>query len=399
MKGHRSVTLFALLVSILIATASPTGAMAQSSTGKYAKIAVGSDYNVNNNIWGSATGSQRIFVDDEAGFPAGWTFSWSQPKTVVVSYPHINFGQSPSNPFSTTDQLPVQLRYVKDLRVDMAYSSRMEGKGNLAFDIWIHDGFPVNKANIRTELMVWMHSVNNMVPGRGSYFIETVVIDGDAYELWANADNSYIALLREYGGVADFDGSVNLGGVLSHLVASGRLSKTAWLGSIPFGQEVMSGSGGTTFNRYETYVNRWVVPAGERLEPTSGRFKGKVKLTKTKPSAAGEMVPFDTSRRWDVPKTGKRINRSYFFNQVSAGDRVKASIYLRGSRSAPLVVNIRQGKKNIVLNDFQVAPEKWRHLVVDLGELERSLPVEVRVRFGAGNAHWVQFGDAALYSY
>jgi len=377
----------------------PTGTIAESSKAKFGQIAVGSAYNVHNNVWGSANGFQQIFADDENGLPAGWTFSWSQPQTIVVSYPHINFGQTPNNALSTTDQLPVQLKFVKDLRVDMAYRSQIDGKGNLSFDIWIHNGYPIRPDNIRTELMVWMNSTNNMVPGRGSYPIEMVVIDGEAYKLWANTDNSYIALVRENGGIADFDGSVNLGAVLAYLLETEHLNKTDWLGSIPFGQEVMVGEGGTTISRYDAYVNRWVLPAGERLNPTSGKIKGKVKLTKSKPSTASEMVPFDTSQRWDVPKTKKRINRSYFFNQVSAGDRVKVSIYLRGSRNAPLVVNIRQGKKNLVLNNFPVAPENWRHLVVDLGELTREAQLEVRVRFGGGDAHWVEFGDVALYTY
>lgn len=399
MYHNSSNFLFVFLISSTLAIISPTCVMAQSTADKFGKIAVGSAYNIHNNVWGTATGSQQIFADDQKGLPAGWTFSWTQPQTIVVSYPHINFGQSPSDSLSTTDQLPVQLKFSKDLMVDMAYHSQIDGKGNLSFDIWIHHGFPVKQSNIRTELMVWMNSVNNMVPGRGSHPIESVDIDGEAFELWANTDNSYIALVRENRS-ADFDGKVNLGAVLSYLVKTEHLDKNDWLGSIPFGQEIMVGTGGTTLNRYDTYINQWRVPEGERLDFTSRKIKSrKVTLTKSNTNTSNEMVPFDSSQRWDVPNTSRRINHSFFFNQVSAGEHIKASIYLRGSRNAPVVINIRQGTKNLVLNKFPIAPESWRHLVVDLGELNNGTELEIRVRFGDADAHWVEFGDVALYAY
>jgi hypothetical protein len=114
-----------------------------------------------------------------------------------------------------------------------SFASRTPNVGiyNAGYDIWLN-GVPG-----RHEVMIWTDNLRQVPAGRIVH--RRVPLSGRYWNVWATRDNGYIAFVPNYRITR---GSVNIKQMLHWLMVRGRLPRTATLGQICFGFEIVSTS-------------------------------------------------------------------------------------------------------------------------------------------------------------
>ena len=113
------------------------------------------------------------------------------------------------------------------------FASRTPGVGiyNAAYDIWLN-GVPGNR-----EVMIWTDNLRQHPGGR--VVARRVALSGRYWNVWATSDGRAITFTPMYRLTY---GSVNIKQMLHWLMVTGRVQRTATLGQIGFGFEIVSTS-------------------------------------------------------------------------------------------------------------------------------------------------------------
>jgi hypothetical protein len=185
-------------------------------------------YFVHNNVWNGSSYhvSQRLSACSHSNWKAVATADNSSHDGAVKSYPNVHRDFHNWN----TGKEPL-VRQFSSIRSSWAAHSPDRGIYNAAYDIWL-DGVPG-----RHEVMIWTHNRHQVPAGSR---VGQVTIGHHAWRVWATRDNSYIAFVAEH---RIDHGSVAIKGMLRWLMQHGRIERSATLGQICFGFEVVSTGG------------------------------------------------------------------------------------------------------------------------------------------------------------
>ncbi len=156
-----------------------------------------------NSQWGKTGVSDFEQCVEQPGpdlFPVGWHFRWPEGAADQVrGYPFLGFGQDPWRRTSTLPELPRRAGEAGRIGVTHEIDSTVTGKYNLAFDVWITSEPGVTsppEANIRREVMIWLDYSENPLPS--AWLLETVTIDGEAYQFYKGANEPTGSYVRDY---------------------------------------------------------------------------------------------------------------------------------------------------------------------------------------------------------
>lgn len=248
--------LLCLLVGLLIALLAACGPIV-SSCEDYRHFRAG-EYLIANNVWGKAgigtdeTYEQCIWLDSrDAPVRGGWDWSWPVGNERVKAYPEIIYGWSPWSESSTTPRLPVRLAELGGFIV--SYDTTLdapEAVFNTSFDLWLTSSLPPSLDNRTHEVMIWVNQQNWSASASSvTQFLERTSIDEAEYDVWKTENSwDYIAFRKV---IPTSTGTVRIGSFLDYLVRTGHIPASAYLASIEFGNEVVSGTGRITIRRYE----------------------------------------------------------------------------------------------------------------------------------------------------
>lgn len=220
------------------------------------------EFIVENNIWNKGgTSDYRQCVGmapakDAKGFDFAWDWNWNSPSNEVRAYPELIYGMKPWATQSTSPVLPRQVSDLKVLSTRFDRESNRNGKGNLAFDLWLTStaARAAGETNtpLRHELMIWLEDWGGIVPF-GSYR-ETVRIDEIDWQLytgtatWGPKPWQYIAYRAASPVPAEV--SLNLKAFLDHLQGRKIIEAQDWLASVELGNEIMHGQGSTRIRNF-----------------------------------------------------------------------------------------------------------------------------------------------------
>jgi hypothetical protein len=214
---------------------------------------------VQNNVWNKqdiTNYEQCVFKElTNKDCPFGWHWAWSSTDGSVKSYPELIFGQKPWSPSSTSPSLPIMISDVSNITATYDITQSVSGSYNLAFDIWIcSSNPPVGTGNenetIEQEIMIWLNNLSLMPAGP---VIDSPEIDGEEYDFHKMefTDWTYIAFRKK---TRELSGDTKIHLFFDYLVANGHISANHYCSSIELGNEVVTGSGTTTFNDFSLQV-------------------------------------------------------------------------------------------------------------------------------------------------
>ncbi|MGL1936150.1 MAG: hypothetical protein OCD01_14065 [Fibrobacterales bacterium] len=241
------------------------------------------DMRLINNDWGSinpetncSTSDFEIFVKENGSF--GWNFdregcgaSGTKP-----DYPELEFGIHPfgvnkglvtTPDYTSTDLLPIQIKDIDNMSIDIDNYRIDLGKGgswNLNFEMWLTDQHPIDgqHTNAYAELMIfwgwyenrWECNVGNdmMHLGDRSYRLchQSDEWGGWRYYQFRNGNGGNDS--RGY----DFTGNLDVKEALKWLVDNAGFSEDLWVARLELGTEIDDGTSGTvTFDDVTFNVN------------------------------------------------------------------------------------------------------------------------------------------------
>jgi hypothetical protein len=225
----------------------------------FASITFG-EYILENNTWGSGSLSnytQCIFWDNNnTYFPLGWLWDWPEGSGGnVKAYPELIYGYKPWSSYSTSDNLPLQVNSVSSITVSYSISTSANGTYNLAIEFWLTSNEIPTEDEITTEVMIWLDTVG-MIPAGTFQSDET--IDEEGYAFYAGEVDTgewlYIAFVKD---TPEFQGQTSIDAFIDFLLATDNpltslpyISNTDYIASIEIGNELIVGSGTTTFTSY-----------------------------------------------------------------------------------------------------------------------------------------------------
>ena len=181
----------------------------------------------------------------------------------MFAYPEIEFGWKPWSGGKSTDaRFPLKVSALPHLALNYEVETQANGSYDLAPEVWLIDSPGGSQAadpkSITTEVMFWMDYAAGARPA--GQVIETVTLDGLAYELWKE-DNIGVAangkgwrLLSFKSPTIRHQGTISIDTLLKHLVALKLVNPEDYLASVEFGNEVMGGSGTTWVKRFDVQV-------------------------------------------------------------------------------------------------------------------------------------------------
>jgi hypothetical protein len=210
---------------------------------------------VSNNVWGKGdvTNATQCVSAREANGKCQFKWEWVWPDSgsgAVRAYPEIIYGWKPWASASTTDKLPVKIRDITAINLDLDVFVRADGACNTAFDLWLTASPTPRPGNITHELMIWLSNVG-WDPGSGN--IDTVEIEGVDYKLYKAPMQTwtYISFARV---LPRTSGRLNIAAFLQYLVEHHYISSSEYLASIEFGNEIIVGKGATYVNQFDMQI-------------------------------------------------------------------------------------------------------------------------------------------------
>ncbi|MEV6006906.1 hypothetical protein AB0M29_08860 [Streptomyces sp. NPDC051976] len=203
-----------------VMSVAPAQAATWSSTDAFGTWSNGG-YELNNDVWGGGAGPQTIWANSYGN----WGVWANHPDTGgIKSYPHV----------ARTVGTPVNsLSWVSS-----SFNVSVPGGGayETAYDIW--------DSGYHNEIMLWMNKTGPVGP-LGSYQ-GTVSVGGHTWSAYkgSNGSNAVFSLVRNGNTSA---GAVDILAVLKWMEYSEGWFGNVNLGSVQFGYEITSSSGGMNF--------------------------------------------------------------------------------------------------------------------------------------------------------
>ena len=243
--------------------------MAQTITGTDDEIRM-DDFVAHNNVWNAwnmengKDYSQSITVPDTqdvSGTTMNWDFPdgnpsserwWENPwsEYPVLSYPTLTAGRDTWEDFDTTHQeFPVQVKDVKDLKVDFDFDVGSNPEGhNVAFSLWTKPDPNAVGQNIQDEVMVWVHTGWFDPDGQ---VIDTYSDDLGTARIFSQPEESNtVGRTWDYTAVQyDQDihsGQIDIGAIVKDLENKGILNSEDWISGVQLGAEITHGSSSLT---------------------------------------------------------------------------------------------------------------------------------------------------------
>jgi hypothetical protein len=122
----------------------------------------------------------------------------------------------------------------------------------LSFDAWLtSEPIPAEK-NITAEIMIWLTHQTLRPDGESS---QSVTINGEEYDFYhgkpPHAGWPYLAFIKKNDRI---NGTTDLKKFLDFLLKNNHISKTDYLASIEFGNEIVVGKGKTELKKYKVVI-------------------------------------------------------------------------------------------------------------------------------------------------
>jgi len=216
---------------------------------------------IENNQWGAKT--QGIPVSLSI-YDSGWTFNVSEDSEYLPAiYPEIIWGWKPWTEYSTTSELPIEVKDIKGLTIDYSLYTITTGLAhyNQSFDFWITRESRPKEVNIQTEIMIWTASEGPKNPAGGSYGGIFEIEKGFPCEIWI-ADKNDPGLALKWNIItfkfvnSVFSGTINLVPYLEETLKRGLISRVDYLASIELGNEIWYGRGQTLVKEFKPNLTR-----------------------------------------------------------------------------------------------------------------------------------------------
>lgn len=210
-----------------------------------------SPYIEDNDAWNAAGNdvSQTLYVCSHNSWYADDTIP-ADTTTAVKTYPNVHVDYINW----VTGVSPLLSQY-KKITSSYAGQGPQTGIYEFAYDIWLN-GFSTG----HNEVMIWTQN-HGQTPG-GSLVASDITVSGRDWDLYASADNSYIAFVPGHG-AAYPSGTLDLTSFFSYLIGHGQVAATSTLSQVDYGIEVVSTGGGTV--RYNV-TNFQVTPTHPAIE-------------------------------------------------------------------------------------------------------------------------------------
>ncbi len=206
-----------------------------------------SKYWINNNQWGSDTGSgsQCIWKTCASGDLVGWgtSWQWTGQSNSVKTYAALVFGWQWGWKIQNTG-LPVQISSNKNVSCGWSFNVTMQNTNtlNVAYDMWVHAISNPDYANDPTdEIMVWLYRSNGAGPiGTKTTTVSLAGSNWDLYEGNGGASWKVFSFVRTSNATTAV---MNMMDFPRYLVAQSKMSGSKYLSSVQAGTEVFIGQG------------------------------------------------------------------------------------------------------------------------------------------------------------
>ena len=232
MSGARLVSFMlaaALAVLILAPLVSNSGG-SRISCKHWSRIRIG-EYVLENNVWGDKRARVCMFTGDGL---IGWFWQKDFPSTHPI-YPEIIYGKKPWLKHSTTDKLPMRIRELLSLAVEVNYTTMAKGIYNVLIDVWITRNKKADVESIAAEVGIYLK------PHKPPRDCELAEIDGYTY-CYKVTEGGAGCKLYQFIFVGDEPPS-RLD--IMHFIRFVKLDKDLYVASVEFGNEVWQGYGVT----------------------------------------------------------------------------------------------------------------------------------------------------------
>jgi hypothetical protein len=240
--GSGTMCLFGACLDPNSLACSPS-AKANTTSTKDAFITVGK-YWINNNQWGSGTGSgsQSIWSTCQQGDLIGWgtSWNWSGTSNQVKSYASVVFGWQWGWKITNTG-LPVQISSGKKITCGWDYSiTQSGGSADVSYDIFAHSIAMAGTNDDPTdEIMVWLSAINGAGPVGTKQ--ATASIGGASWDLYRGTTRwnvfSYVRTQNATTAV------VNIMDFMNDLVSRGWMQSSKYVSTVQSGTEIFTGTG------------------------------------------------------------------------------------------------------------------------------------------------------------
>jgi hypothetical protein len=179
-------------------------------------------YYVHNNMWNS-----------DADLGPETLYACSYKDWHVISNQSNDAGAVKTYPNVHKDYNKVAISSFNYLTSTFAATSPHVGIYNVAYDIWLN-GVATAGSN---EVMIWTENYNQVPAGTK---VDTVTMDGRAYNVWKTNGGAYIAFVPTSMVTS---GSIDLLGILKWIISKGWIPSGSTIGQICFGVEIVSTNG------------------------------------------------------------------------------------------------------------------------------------------------------------
>jgi hypothetical protein len=256
-SGRRRRLTIALISTVGLAAAALIGpigtAKAATLCNAYDSITMGK-YWLNNNVWGSDTGSGTQCIEDVStnGDTIAWntTWDWTGQSNSVKSYDSAVLGWHWGTKITNTG-LPVQISANRPVNSRWQYTASASGTLNVSYDLWLHEiSNPTWENNPTDEVMIWLTTQGGAGPVGTKQ--ATVTIDGASWDLYrGNIGWNVFSFVRTAN---NNNSTLNLSNFLNDLVSRGWVPSSKYLTSVQAGTEVFIGAGSLRTTAYSTTV-------------------------------------------------------------------------------------------------------------------------------------------------
>lgn len=199
-------------------------------------------------------------------------FAWDfglNPEGSVRTYPEVIVGATPWNETGST-ALTSRVTALNNLDVtfDLETTTGVVSPGsNIAFDIWLTNAAASEPQHITTELMVWLSSDGISPAGTVVSRYEAGAFSGnihvqDNFSATEGVNWRYIAVSLD---TPTFSGTLDLDGLLRHLVREDLVARNDYFIGYELGAEVVAGPGGFTVTSLTQDAEFFDVTSGDDL--------------------------------------------------------------------------------------------------------------------------------------
>ena len=241
----------ALAVAVMLFYASPIWAAGSGrmNCDDWARTRVG-EYLLENNVWGDKAA-------DVCSFAGGDFFGWFWTKRFPTKhpiYPEVIYGEKPWLGKSTTGQLPRRIGEIRSLALKVDYATVAESYGwyNVLVDVWIAKSGDPTPDDVTDEIGIFLE-VHGPLPEKEmredlERGYETVEIGGATYAYVSG--KSFKWRFHKFYLIGGKPEKLDVMEFVRYL----NLSRSLYVASVEFGNEVWLGNGATIIKNIEVEV-------------------------------------------------------------------------------------------------------------------------------------------------